>query len=456
MAPMAPAARTRDRARPALIASVLANFVIILDAVIISVALPSSRDDLAGGITGLQWVADGYTLMFAALLLGAGAMTDRVGARRAFNVGAAAFVAASAVCALAPDLGWLIGARFAQGAAAALMMPASMALLSQAFPDATERGSAVAWWAVGGAVAASSGPVLGGVLTLLSWRWIFLVNVPVGIVAIVLTTSVAASGTRQVRIDWAGLLTGIVAMGALTYGAIEAGAAGLTAPPVITAFAVAVVGSISFVLIERRVRSPMVPLGLLRTRNVVIASVVGFAFMASYYGLPFVMSLYLQQHRGLSSLRTGLIFLPMMLAGASLTPFSDDLAKRVGARRLAGIGMLLIASGLTVLAVVATHVTDGVVAALMVIVGVGGPLVMPPVTTVVLNTVATEQAGTATGVFNTTRQLGGALAVAVFGAFLGEDAAIARGVTISLLIAAATAAIAAVLSQLLRPPASTT
>ena len=445
-------APSQRAATAALTAAVLANFVVILDAVIVNVALPSIRDDFAGGITGLQWVADGYTLMFAALLLGAGAITDRVGARHAFNVGAAAFVISSAVCALAPGLGWLIGARFVQGSAAAVMMPASMALLSQAFPDPTRRGRAVAIWAVGGAIAASSGPVLGGLLTLLSWRWIFLVNVPVGVAAILLTASIPVSTTRQVRIDWAGLVAGIVAMGALTYGAIEAGAAGLTDRRVLAAFTIAVAAGLKFWSIERQVASPMVPLQLLRTRNVLVASVVGFAFMAGYYGLPFVMSIYLQQQRGLSSLQTGLLFVPMMLAGATLTPFSARLAERVGARNLVGIGMLLITAGLTILAVAATGAANGVISMLMVIVGVGGPLVMPPVTAVVLNTVSTEQAGTASGVFNTSRQLGGALAVAVFGAFLGDTATITSGVTISLLIAAGTAATAAAISQCLKPP----
>lgn len=440
-------------ATAALTAAVLANFVVILDAVIVNVALPSISDDFAGGITGLQWVADGYTLMFAALLLGAGALTDRIGARRAFNAGAAVFVVSSAVCALAPGLGWLIGARFVQGSAAALMMPASMALLSQAFPEATERGRAVAWWAVGGAVAASSGPVMGGVLTLLSWRWVFLVNVPVGLAAIALTAPVARSITREVPIDWAGLVAGVVAMGALTYGAIEAGAAGLTDPRVVLAFVIAVAAGIAFWVIERQVDSPMVPLELLRTRNVVVASVVGFAFMAGYYGLPFVMSLYLQQERGLSALMTGLLFLPMMLAGAALTPMSARLAQKVGPRRLAVTGMALIAVGLAALAFVAAGANNGVIALLMVIVGVGGPLVMPPITAVVLNTVTPEQAGTASGIFNTSRQLGGALAVAVFGAVLGDAATAADGVAASLVLAAITAAVAGAVCARLRPPA---
>src|SRR5215210_889831 len=157
----------------ALAAALLGFFVITLDAVVVNVALPAIRSDLGGGMTGLQWVVDGYTLMFAALLLSSGSLSDRIGARRAFGVGLALFVTASVACGLAPSLGALVVARFIQGAAAAVMMPSSMALIGQAYPDPAKRARAVAMWAMGGAVASSSGPVLGGLLTLISWRMIF-------------------------------------------------------------------------------------------------------------------------------------------------------------------------------------------------------------------------------------------------------------------------------------------
>jgi MFS family permease len=154
---------------------VLGFFVVTLDAVVVNVALPAIRRDFGGGITGLQWVVDGYTLMFAALLLWSGALSDRVGARRAFAAGLGLFVAASAACGLAPTLGALVVARFVQGSAAAVMMPASMALIGHAYPNPGRRARAVAVWAMGGALASSAGPVLGGVLTLVSWRLIFFI-----------------------------------------------------------------------------------------------------------------------------------------------------------------------------------------------------------------------------------------------------------------------------------------
>src|SRR5437870_5535285 len=210
--------------RPALVVAVLGFFVVTLDALVVNVALPSIGSDLGGGIAGLQWVVDGYTLMFAALLLSAGALSDRIGARHAFGVGLATFVAASAACGLAPQLGALVLARLAQGAGAAVMLPASLALIREAYSNARQRARAIAIWSLGAAVASSAGPVVGGFLTLLSWRMIFFINLPVGLVALYLLLRVARSPRRPAPFDWVGQVTAILGMGALTYGLIEGGA----------------------------------------------------------------------------------------------------------------------------------------------------------------------------------------------------------------------------------------
>src|SRR3954452_8870877 len=220
------AAERESKPSLALAAAVLGFFIVTFDAVVVNVALPSIRRDLDAGITGLQWVVDGYTLMFAALLLWAGALTDRAGARRVFAAGVGLFAAASAACGLAPSLPALVLARFIQGSAAAVMMPASMALIGHAYPDHRARAHAIAVWAMGGAIASSSGPVLGGVLTSISWRLIFIINVPVGAVALGFVRRIAPSPRRAVPFDWIGQATAVTTMGALTYGAIEAGAAG--------------------------------------------------------------------------------------------------------------------------------------------------------------------------------------------------------------------------------------
>lgn len=335
-------ARTTRRhgAAFALAAAILGFFVVTLDAVVVNVALPPIRIGLGGGIAGLQWVVDGYALMFAALLLSSGSLVDRVGARRALAGGMALFVLASIACGAAPSVGFLVAARFVQGAAAAVIMPATLTLISHAYPDKAARGRAVAMWAMGGSVASTSGPIVGGLLTLVDWRLIFFINVPVGALAFWTLRRTAPSPRRTVPFDWFGQVTAVVAMVALTYGAIEAGQAGLAAPQVIGSLGLAVLGVIAFVVGQRRVAHPMVPLDLFGSRTFRIALGTGFAFMVGYYGLPFLFSLYLQGVRGLNSFGTGVVFLPMMLIGLALTPFSARIVERVGARLPIATGLL--------------------------------------------------------------------------------------------------------------------
>jgi MFS transporter, DHA2 family, methylenomycin A resistance protein len=434
-----------------LAAALLGFFVVTLDAVIVNVALPDIRHELAGGMSGLQWVVDGYTLMFAALLLSAGSLSDQVGARRAFGTGMVVFVLASVACGLAPTLPALVAARFVQGSAAAVMMPSSMALVTHAYPDPVRRARAIAMWAMGGAAASTSGPILGGLLSLVSWRLIFFVNVPAGAVALFLLARAARSPRQGTPFDWAGQVAVVAGMGGLTYGAIEAGAAGIAAPRVLAAFAVAVLALAVFVLLEARVRHPLLPLSLFRSRTVSVAVVTGFAFMVGYYGLPFVMSLYLQQLRGLSALATGVMFVPMMLIGGIVTLFTARLAERFGARTLITGGLLAMMTGLATIALMPAATPVAALSALMILVGLAGPLVMPPVMALLLHAVPARRAGVASGVFNTSRQVGGALAIAVFGALLADRATFLHGLRVSLLIAAAVALAAAAVSLLIKP-----
>jgi DHA2 family methylenomycin A resistance protein-like MFS transporter len=442
----------QPRPTAALAAALLGFFVITLDAVIVNVVLPSIRGDLGGGVTGLQWVVDGYTLMFAALLLSAGSLTDRFGARRVFGLGLVVFVLASVACGFAPGLGGLIVARLVQGSAAAVMMPSSMSLLREGFPDPAQRAGALAVWAMGGAVASSAGPILGGLLDLVDWRLIFFINAPVGATALVLLARTPRSPRRPASFDWAGQVTAVLAMGGLTYGAIEAGSLGFTDPRVVTAFAVAVVALALFVLAQHRGAHPMVPLELFRSRPVVVSVLIGFAFMIGYYGLPFVFSLYLQQVRGLSPLGTGVMFLPMMLIGLALTPFTARLGQRFGRPALIATGLLAMATGLVVLALMPASAAFWALGLLMILVGLGGPLVMPPTMAVLLDHAPDQRAGTVSGLFNTSRQIGGALAIAVFGGLLTDPDTFMNGVRTSLLIAAGIAALTTAGSLLLWAP----
>lgn len=435
-----------------LAAALLGFFVVTLDAVIVNVALPAVRRDLAGGISGLQWVVDGYTLMFAALLLSAGSLSDRIGARRAFGAGMVLFVLASAACGLAPSLPVLVVARLVQGSAAAALMPASMALLSQAYPDPARRARALGMWAMGGAAASTAGPLLGGLLSAVSWRLIFFVNVPAGAVTLVLLARAGRSPRHSVPFDWAGQVAAVAAMGGLTYGAIEAGAAGITAPRVLVAFAVAAVALAAFLVLQARGRHPMLPLSLFRSRTVSVSVAIGFAFMVGYYGLPFVMSLYLQQQRGLSALGAGVTFVPMMVVGGALNPFTARLSERFGARSLIACGLLSMTSGLVVIGLLPGTAPVALLSVLMILVGLAGPLVMPPVMALLLRAVPPRRAGVASGVFNTSRQVGGALAIAVFGALVSSRATFLPGLRLSLLIAAGIAVAAACVSALAADP----
>ena len=308
----------------------------------------------------------------------------------------------------------------------------------------------LALWSMGGVAASTSGPVLGGLLSLVSWRLIFFVNVPAGAAALVLLARTVRAPRHPAPFDWAGQVAAVAAMGGLTYGAIEAGSDGITAAPVLAAFAVAVAALAAFVMLQARGAHPMLPLSLFRSRTVSVAVATGFAFMVGYYGLPFVMSLYLQELRGLSALGTGVVFLPMMLIGGALTPFVPRLGERLGPRTLVTTGLLAMMTGLTVIALLPAPTPVPVLSALMILVGLAGPLVMPPVMALLLQAVPARRAGVASGVFNTSRQIGGALAVAVFGALLASRATFLPGMRDSLLVAAAVALAAAGVSLLIR------
>jgi EmrB/QacA subfamily drug resistance transporter len=451
---------TRRQANPgtALAASLLGFFVITLDASVVNVALPAMRAGLGGGITGLQWVVDGYVLAFAALLLSAGSFSDRVGARRAFAVGLTVFVAASAACGLAPSLPALVVARLVQGAGAAMMMPSSLALIREAYTDAAQRGRALALWSVGGALAAAAGPVTGGALSLVSWRMIFFVNLPVGAIALLLLARVAGSPRREAPFDWTGQAAAVIAMGALTYGVIEAGSTGWRSPEVVIAFAVTAAAAADFARSQRRGKHPMLPLDLVRTRVMAVSAGTGFAFLGGFQGMVFVYSLYLQQERGMSAFASGLTFVPMtVLSGFTGVP-AARLAERFGPRVPIIGGMFFMGVGLLALAAAPATTPMWALALLMLPVGLSGPMAIPVTTAVLLDNVPPHRSGIASGVFNTSRQVGAALAVAVFGGLLASHRDLLPGLRESLAIAAGVALVATAANLLLphaptgRPP----
>jgi DHA2 family methylenomycin A resistance protein-like MFS transporter len=434
--------------------SSLAFFLITLDILIVNVALTSIGNELGGGTAAQQWVIDAYTMMFAALLLSAGNLSDRIGAKSALGWGIALFLLASIACALAPASAVLIAARALQGAAAAVMLPGSMALIRQAFPDPRRRAHALGIWAVGGAVAGAVGPLVGGLLTTLNWRLVFGINLPVCIGMLVLLAAVAASPVKPAPFDWIGQAAAIVALTSLMYGLITGGTAGFGSAPVIASLVLAAMAIAGFLQRQARNRHPMMPLGLFRSAGMRIALSVGFAFMVGHFGAVFVLSFFLQQHLGLTPLQAGLVFLPSAAFSVIGNIVSGTLSNRFGPRVPAVLGLLSMVAGLVAMLLAAPLGSPLLLAALLVLTGSGGSIAMPPVTSVVLASVPPEKAGTASAVFNTFRQVGGAVAIAVFGALIADRGTFVHGMQISFTIAASLLFLAAMASLFLRPPAA--
>ncbi len=310
----------------ALLAALLGFTVITVDVSAVNIALPYLHRDLGGGMAGLQWVVDAYTLMFAALMLSAGAVTDRVGPVRAYGLGVVLFTAASLACAAAPVMPVLIAARVFQGAAAALVMPASLAQVRVAYDDARARAQAIAVWTIGGSAAMALGPVAGGLLSeYAGWRWVFLVNVPIGILIVALLAGLRVRSVRhRAPLDLPGQVLAVLALSALTYAVIEAGHTGWGSGALV-AGVTSVAAALAFVVVEHRSVAPVLPLGLLARGRVAIALVSGFGINFGFYGGIFLLGLYYQQVRGWTGAEAGLMF----VIPAALT----TCATAAGARR---------------------------------------------------------------------------------------------------------------------------
>ncbi|HET8673207.1 MAG TPA: DHA2 family efflux MFS transporter permease subunit, partial [Thermoleophilaceae bacterium] len=327
-----------------LIAICLGYFMVILDATVVNVALPALGRDLGGGVSSLQWVVDGYTLVFAGLLLTAGSLGDRLGGRRVFRAGLVLFTLASAACAAAPSVAVLVVARLAQGLGAALLVPSSLALLRAAYEDPRERARAVGIWGAVAGIAAASGPVIGGLLvSAASWRAVFLLNLPVGIGALLLAhRHLPRGGDRTgAELDPAGQLAGVAALTALTLGLIEGGNSGWTSASALVPLVAFVPLAALFLALERRAPDPMLPLGLFRSRAFSSAGFVGLAINLGFYGQLFVLSLYFQHVRGWSALGTGLALLPEGIFVALSSALSGRAMARMGTRTPMLFGLAL-------------------------------------------------------------------------------------------------------------------
>jgi MFS transporter, DHA2 family, methylenomycin A resistance protein len=427
-------------AKPLTLAAMSLGYgVVQLDVTIVNTALNSIGSSLGGGVSELQWVVSTYTITFAALILTAGALGDRLGAKRIFMIGFSLFTLASLACALAPTSGILIASRAVQGVAAAILVPNSLALLSHAYPDQTERGRAVGIWAAGASLALTAGPFLGGVLiALVGWRSIFLVNLPIGLGGLWLTWRYATDTTRTSRdLDLPGQVAAIASLGVLAAAIIEGGRVGWSNPFVLGGFAAFVVAAALFLLQERHTAHPMLPLSLFSHRMFALMSLVGLLVNIAFYGLIFLFSLYFQQINHWTPFATGLAFVPMMGAVLPVNLLAPRLAERIGAPVTVAIGALIAAAGCLALLGIKEGTSYWFICAPLVAMGGGLGLLVPPMTATLLGSVEKKRSGVAAGVLNSTRQTGSVLGVALFGSLIaGQGDAFLFGTRAALLISA--------------------
>ncbi len=414
----------------------LGQFMVVLDVSVVNVAIPSIHRDLGLSASGLQWVVNAYTLAFAGLLLLAGRLGDLAGRRRIFLVGLAGFTGASLVCGLAQDQAMVIAARALQGLSAAVLAPATLTIIQTAITEPRARARAMGIWSAVGALGGSVGVILGGVLTEeLSWRWIFFINIPIGIATLVvgrLVLSESRSANRT-RLDVPGSVLATAGLTALVYGVVESASSGWASASTLGTLAGALVLLGAFVAYEARIApAPIMPLRLFRSRAIAGSNLVMLGVASVMFALWFMMSLYLQQVRGFSPIRTGTIFVVFTVGIIVGTQSSSRLVHRFGSRRLLALGAAALITSFFLFSRLTP--TSSVPLDVMLpgfLTGFGLGFSLTPITFSATTGVARHEAGIASGLVNTSRQVGGSIGLAVLVTLANEHSAhlLARGVS---------------------------
>ncbi|WP_078661247.1 MFS transporter [Streptomyces sp. NRRL B-24484] len=415
--PVAPAAGRPHQAWTLVLAS-LGLFMVALDTLVVTTALPVLRVDLGAKLTDLEWTVNAYNLSFACLLLTGAALGDRFGRRRMFAVGLLGFSAASAAAALSTSVGVLIAARAVQGGFAAIVMPLTLTLISQAFP-AEKRGAAIGLWGGIAGLAVAAGPVVGGAITNgLDWQWIFWLNVPIGLVLapLALRRLTESFGPRP-RLDLPGLALAGTGFLGLTWGLVRTDTAGWGSAEVVLSLLAGAVLVVCFLARQRRARYPMLPLGLFRLRGFATANGVSFFMYASLFGALFLMSQFLQIGLGNSPLAAGLWILPWTATPMVVAPIAGALSERWGNRPFMAAGLTLQAAGLGWVAAIADPgMGYAQLSIALTVAGVGTSMCFPTVANAVTGAVPPQEAGVASGANSAIRELGGVFGVAVLAA----------------------------------------
>ncbi|MHC8288031.1 MFS transporter [Pseudomonas sp. XS1P51] len=421
------------------IAACLGFLVVQLDVSVVNVGLGALKTAFDTNLTGLQWVINSYALAFSALLILGGAAGDKFGARTVFAFGFALFTVASIGCGLSNSMSMLICMRVVQGVGAALLVPTSLTLIRLAFDDPAKRRSAVAMWGACGGIALAAGPVMGGLLIeWLGWRSVFLLNVPIGILAIGLIMRYAPSSPRiDKKVDVPGQISIGICLASLTYALTESSSKGWVTETIST-MAVAVFCAIAFVLIEQRVKNPMLPTRLARNKTLATTALAGAAINLTFYGTVFVFSIYFQSFLHYDAFRTGLAFIPLTAVLTISTMASSRIAKRVSAQRIINVGFLIQAVGFLALARVTSETSLWYLNIALMIVGIGSASSVPSITNSMLASVSSHDAGMASGLMASARQLGGVIGVAVFGAMITstDPAAFSKGLSTAMIVSA--------------------
>jgi EmrB/QacA subfamily drug resistance transporter len=425
------AASAPDRRRQALALAITgaAVFMVTLDNLVVTNALPSIRADLGASISQLGWFVNAYTLTFAALLLTGASLGDRFGRRRVFSLGLAIFTGGSLWAALATSSGMLIAARGTQGLGAALVMPLSLTLLSAAFP-AERRGLAIGIWSGLAGLAVALGPVVGGaIVDGLSWQWIFFLNVPIGVALAPLAYRVLdESHGSDSRLDVPGLLLASTGLFAVVWGIVRGNDQGWTSPEITAVLAAGVVVLGAFIAWERRAPAPMLPLHLFRNRAFSVTNGVSMIMNFGIFGSIFLLAQFLQTVQHYSAFDAGVRTLPWTLMPMFIAPFAGAYSDRIGSRPLMVSGLALQAIGLGWLAVVSSPtVAYSSLVPAFILAGIGMSLVFAPVSNLILSSVRRDEEGKASGANNAIREVGGALGVAVLASVFSSRGNAATG-----------------------------
>lgn len=441
--------------RRAIVAlALIASFMVFVDSTIVNVTVAQLATHLHASRADLEWSLNAYTLSFAALMLGAGAIADTLGAKRAFLTGLLVFTLSSAVCAVAGSMLMLNVARLVQGAGSALLLPSALVLATASATDEHTRHRLVSWWAAAGGAGMAAGPLLGGgLVALANWRAVFAVNVVIGIPAALWAWRAMPTVVRgSRRLDLAGMGTATAFIGGLVYALIEAPARGWLDPAILAAAVVAVAGLIGFVVVERSVRAPLLPPRLYADRGFAAAAIQGSLLNFAFYGVLFTMSLLLQQGRQLSALVTGLLFLPLTGLISIANVASAPLARRLGRPTVLAIGQAVVTVSMLALAWASTASAVWPMVLALVPIGFSSGLLVPTMTAQSIAAVEPGLHGAASAAFNTSRQIGGAIGVATFGPLLGTAHNLASGFVTCAIVAAGASLAGLAVTALARRP----